>query len=210
MNSKELLEHAEQRIAEVESIRLLKKDIEDLEKLLQLGDDTDYELGYYGLSKETYIESVLSVEQYKGFKDIVKFTFEEFLHEKYSSMEKLLGIRHPAIINPEFEEAIKDMEHKVVIVHPAPELDVNPEEVNLKNQPEVSTPSRPELKKGRPSRVYPEGMTVETVRRMYIDENKTIAAISKFFGITYADLSNFISKHKLQRCKMPVKETERP
>ncbi len=99
MNSKELLEQADQRIAEAESIKLAKQNIVDLERLLNISENESYELRYCG-EYDLPLEQSLDVDDYKDLMGIVRGAFRVYLSMRKVKLEQLLGIQPVPEIPP--------------------------------------------------------------------------------------------------------------
>ncbi len=106
MNSKELLERADQRIAEADKIKLAKQNIEDLERLLKVAQDDTYQLRYCG-EFDLPLKQSLDIHSYEDLKGIIRGAFMRYLSMQTVKLEQLLGVT-PKVINPEFEPAIRD------------------------------------------------------------------------------------------------------
>ena len=57
-------------------------------------------------------------------------------------------------------------------------------------------------------RKYPENMTVEAVRKMYIDEGKNRKAIAEYFGVKESTVNNFLFLHDIRRTKRKSKKPD--
>jgi hypothetical protein len=66
-------------------------------------------------------------------------------------------------------------------------------------------------KSSKPTSSRPADMTVESVRKMYINENKSAADIAKHFGVSVSTAKNFIQYRGITRNSVKApEETERP
>lgn len=216
MNSKELKEQSRENIKKqmdlIESIEGAEKAIKDLNVI---------ELGIY--LNGSYVNPVLVPDDVEKIQEFALKSAEKYLTIKEAELEKLLGICKPAAINPEFEAATKDMFESVkkkpdpvedkltgILQEEAKKIEAPKEDKSLDKYPATK-------KRGRQAD-YPEGMTKDTVQKMYQDEGKTINELAKHFGIPYSKMSNFITRNHLHRTsnqktdkpdKQP-EETERP
>ncbi len=221
MNSKELLEQADQRIAEVEDIKKARKGIEDLEYLCGMVQNEITQIDIRQGNKLESVSLVISQEQYKEFKDSISSTLERFIKTQIIKLEQLLGIT-PKIVNPEFEAVIRDMEQSnsqktsTYVVNSA----LDPVEEKMTETQRIEAPQEdksldkyPAPKKDN-GKKYPENMTVEDVTRMYITEGKSRKQIQEHYRIKESTLNNFlylngISRKSSKPEKIP-EETEHP
>jgi hypothetical protein len=223
MNSKELLEHAEQRIAEVEKIKSIKKSVEELENLLK--DLTD-EMAWYSISFMSLQDTVLddypldqrlSAEQYRRLYNSVRSTLNQFLSENVIKLEKLLGIRKPATANLVFEKAVQEMEQSVNIVDVVEEKlkVVLQDEAKKIESPDKSQDKYPAPKQNKRVKT-PENMVEADVRKMYVEENRDRKYIADHYGISESKVNNYLFLHDIKRkatkASKPAEpeETERP
>ncbi len=117
------------------------------------------------------LEGILSAGQLSTIRENIVNIIYSNATDAQSFLEKLN--RKPAIVNPEFEAAVQDMVK-------------SPE----KNKP-VEKPVPPEEPK-------PE-LTVELVKKMYLDEGKTLKEVADYFGVNKSMLNSYISRNKLNR-----------
>jgi hypothetical protein len=89
----------------------------------------------------------------------------------------------------------------------------------IKMMPEITEPPGKAIipdtlinkKSDKPTSSRPTDMTVESVKKMYIDEHKSATEISKHFGVSESAVQGFIQYRGITRksAKVP-EETERP
>ncbi|HBY71600.1 MAG TPA: hypothetical protein DEG06_05095, partial [Lachnospiraceae bacterium] len=103
-----LLEQASQRVIEINKAM---SEIEKFEDIISAGRDAEIAFADKGNTK--YI-TVLSPEKMQELKDTVLVAIINSKNEKDAELERLLGIdkRKPAVINPEFEKAVQEMEQQ--------------------------------------------------------------------------------------------------
>lgn len=216
MNSKELLEQADQRIAEADLIKLAKRDINDSERLIKISQDDTYDLQYHG-EHSIPLRQSMNVDNYNGIKSILIATFKGYLNVQTVKLEQLLGIT-PKIVNPEFEAAIRGMEQS--IKKPEPLEDklkaVLQDEAKLIESPDKSIDKYPAKQDKRVK--TPSNMVEADIRRMYVDEGRDRKYIAGHYGISESKVNNYLFLHDIKR--KPVKlskksekqpeETERP
>lgn len=206
MNSNELLSRANQRVVDINKIM---GEIEDFDGISYAAQQQESEVAFYENGVGTTFLKVLSDEKKLELKAIVLKAITDAQAEKTTELEQLLGVKKkPAIINPEFEKAIKEMEQQ--------NLDPVKEELSTVLQEE------PKLEIKRTTLNLSD---IEDVRRMYHDEGLPQGAIAEYYGVTKPVVNNFIYANHLakkkyakgyldseveQRRTTPVKETERP
>lgn len=179
----------------------LTKELENIEALIEKskGEDICFTSGPNGA---TYI-TVLSPEKMKELRESVVHAIMQIRDEKAAELEKLMGIRKPATINPEFEAAVQEMEQSSKKKpDPVEEklseiLQAEAERIEGKSEP----PEDKSLSKYPPNKRKPKLSEdlLEDIRRMYVDEGKTAREIAEVYKVKPNDVSNFIAKHKLNR-----------
>ncbi len=212
----------------------LSRELEDIEDLMDKAREAD--ICFSSGNNGAIFIRVLSPEKMKELKESAMIAIMRIRNEKEMELQKLMGKqqvipsfaqggivsgfvntdsihkgvvipdqdivssgnRKPAIINPEFEAAVQGMvgsvKHKQTDVLPPPD------DKSLDKYP---------AKKSKPS-PYPENMTEEAVKELYINQGKTIQQVANHFGIPYAKANSFITGHKLHRNQQKPAETERP
>ena len=122
------------------------------------------------------LDEILKVEQLAEIRNQIVGKIYDNAIEAQSFLERLN--RKPAVLNPVFEQAVKEMEeqHKEVVSVPeepitAPELTVN----------------------------KPVELTVELVRELYIEQDKTLDQVSKEVGTPRSTLYTFINKNGFRK-----------
>lgn len=159
----------------VVKVNRLCKELEEFEGINHVADmeDSIVALGHSG-NMTTYIGTVLSPKKMAELKQRVVTSLTEARIEKENELQKLMGLRKAATVNPVFEEAVQDMVNSAAKSEPVSEVPVKME----------STKSE---------------LTVEAVRKMYIDEGKTLTETAAFFGVKKDMLNSFIRRNKLNR-----------
>lgn len=118
------------------------------------------------------LDGILTADQLTVIRDGIIDKIYDNAAIAQSFLEKLN--RKPATVNPVFEAAVQDMVNSNAKSEPASEIPVKMESI------------KPEL-------------TVEAVRKMYIDEGKTLTETATFFGVKKDMLNSFIRRNKLNR-----------
>ena len=226
MNSKELVEQAEIRVKRINELSDSVGAAEDVLAMISEGEVCFFTSGI----GTTHLTPVLSPEKMQKLREAVVTEIILARNKKTAELEQLLGIRKPATINPEFDAATKDMFDAVKKTDPVEDklTEILQAEADRIEKPtekfEVSSITAEDKSlekypaKKRKRAEYPEGMTVENVRKMYIDQGMKINDLAIHFKVPYAKMSNFITRNHLHRVnyqksdkpdKQP-EETERP
>lgn len=154
-------------------VNKLCKELEGFEGILQVVDLDDSKVALFGPAGTgtTFIDLVLSLEKMAELKQMVVMSLAEAQIAKEKELQKLMGIRNPAMPNPVFEAATHGMIKKSEGPEqaPVPTVIVNPE------------------------------LTVEAVRKLYVDEGKTLTEVAAYFGVKKTMLNSFINRNKLNR-----------
>ncbi len=122
--------------------------------------------------KVVSLDGILTADQLTFIRDGIIDKIYDNAAIAQSFLEKLN--RKPATVNPVFEAAVQEMVNSTAKSEPASEVPVTMES------------TKPEL-------------TVEAVRKMYIDEGKTLTETAAFFGVKKDMLNSFIRRNKLNR-----------
>jgi predicted XRE-type DNA-binding protein len=131
----------------------------------------------------TYI-TILSMEKMQELRENAVVAVIQARNEKTAELEKLMGVRKPATINPVFEAAVKEM---VNFAKDHNEVDPVEEKLTVILQEET------EKIEDKPM------MIVEDVKHMYLDEGKTQGEIAEYYGVKKPVVNNFLQKNKLFR-----------
>ena len=196
MNSKELLEQANSHVVIINKLMGEVEEFEGVVSEAKIGDVCFYVEGH----GTTFIR-VLSPEKMQEIKATVLDAITLAQKDKTAELERLLGVgpveakidlleekiaekliqeeqkikesvpvvKKAAVINPEFEAAIKKMEESTT---------------KKKSEPEP--------------RLLPE-LTVGEVKRLYLDEGKTLKDVATYFGVDKAKLNTFVYSNGLSR-----------
>lgn len=161
----------------VVKVNKLCKELEDMEVVVEVAEDSEVALYQQGAGT-TYLTTVLSPETMDGLKQAINKSLAGTKAAKELELEKLMGVRKPAIVNPDFEAAVQDM------------VDSARKEPLLKTFPEPVVPV--------PAPDHPK-LTVDAVRKMYLEEGKTLTETAAFFGVKKTMLNSFIGRNHLTR-----------
>ncbi len=191
----------------------LSRELENIESIIEAAQEAEIAFYEPGVCTTSFIR-VLTPEKMQELKDSVVSAINQTRDDKVKELEKLMGIRKPATINPEFEAAVQGMvqsKDKPVVVVPAMD------EAEL--PPVSKTPERLPGKKilGKGSELdnavfsvedkpVPKTLTdddLEDVRRMYLDDGKTMKDIANHYGVTKNQINAYIQRYGLFRknCK---------
>ena len=158
----------------------LSRELEEFEGIMHAADQPESVIAFYGPvgSGTTFIDSVLSSEKMVEIKKMVVTSLTEARLTKEIELEKLMGIRKPATLNPEFEAAVQGMIKEAPVA-----------QEDQTNKPVFRDPNPAAASE----------LNYEDVRRMYIDEEKTQGEIAKHFNATKSQVNTFLQKNNLFR-----------
>ncbi len=207
MNSKELLvmakENAEKQLE-------LVKQIENVENVLSSVKDGEICFFVRGYGS-VLITDVTDTEKRDAVRELGLVAIMNFRDDKTMELEKLLGIRKPAIINPEFEAAVQGMVKPIVVKPKSKQAEdkqpiISPED-KLKLKEKLTQINKPVPKQVELVTKKPEtklgSMSLEDVTRMYLTENMTMQQIADHYGIKKGDVNNYIYLNHLSRKQTP-------
>jgi hypothetical protein len=217
MDSKELLLRAKET---TEKQLELIKHIERAEDII--GTVKDGFICFYVVGcGSVRIDDVVDIEKLDAIKELGLVAIMNFRDDKTVELEKLLGIRKPAIINPEFEAAVQAMEqsHKKPDTVEAKLADIiQGEAKKIEDKPIIPETSLDKYPAKKDKRVKtPSNMIEADVRRMYVEESRDRKYIADHYGISESKINNYLFLHDIKRkptkASKPAKqpdETERP
>lgn len=187
----------------------LSRELEDIGDLLEKAKEADICFSS-GSNGATFIR-VLSPEKMQELKESALIAVMKVRDEKEAELEKLMGARKPAIINPVFEAAVREMVQSAKKPDPVKEklAGILQSEADRIAEPDNKSLDKYPARKAHKKK-YPDGMTVEAVSRMYIDEGKPSSSIAKHFSISTKEVQNFMTINKIRRNPKKPAETERP
>lgn len=212
MDSKELLQAKEKANKQLALI----EDIEKAERTLERAKNAV--VCFYSVATgNVFIEKVADPEKLEVIKDMALTAIMNYRDDRVKELKQLLGIQQvpvipklaseatipgkPAIVNPDFDKAVNEM---IASVKKSATL---PEEIK-------SLDKYPAKRDGR--KKYPENMTENVVRKMYVDEGKSKKEIADYFGVKESTVNNYlylrgISRRKNKKDKpAEPEEKERP
>lgn len=190
MNCKELLQLAEQRIKEVNSIKTLVDSITSLEQIIEEVNKDQNDIYIDGLSDYANISEAIGKELNTRLKIVVSNTLDVFRMDKATELKKIMGVWKPAVTNKDFEQAVQEMEQSSKKLSDPVKESVE--------QSDNSLDKYPAKKKAKKS-PYPDNMTVELVRKMYVYQGMTLKQVAENFGLKPSQVNAFISKNGLHR-----------
>lgn len=168
----------------------LSRELENIEELLEKARESDICFSS-GSNGATFIR-VLTPEKMQELKENAIVAIMHTRDEKTAELEKLMGIRRPATINPEFEAAVQEM----VQSNQKTSTYVD----NTVTDPVGEKPEVVEDATAPRTLVYAD---LENIRRMYLDEGKTMKDIANHYGVTKNQVNAYIQRYGLFRknCK---------
>ena len=190
MNSKELLERADQRIAEVEDIKKARKSIEELDQLNTSLNNAITVIVLRQGHSEFQPNITLDSDECKELKSSLEAKLNDFMQRRIIRLEQLLGIRKPAIINSEFEAAIRGMEQSHKKQDPVEEKLSGILQEEAKKIEDKPVPLKP-------SEIL-EAHAAE-IEHMYKIQMATVGSIAEKYGVKKTDVNYFLQKNKLFR-----------
>ncbi|MDF2485670.1 MAG: hypothetical protein K0R46_1838 [Herbinix sp.] len=182
MNSKELLEQANERAGKLRTISSELKNVEDTIDAAQDGVISVLHCGMY-----TYLINILDKSKMDDISSVIKANLIMLRNEKTEELEKLLGIRKQETSFPTYQETLQLIQER----EQSAKKDTDPVEEKLTEIPQE------EAKKieDKPT------LNIEDVRRMYQDEGKSQTDIADYFGVSKSAVNNFIYLNHLARKK---------
>jgi hypothetical protein len=167
----------------------LSRELEDIEDILEKSKGADICFSS-GANGAVFIR-VLSAEKMQALRENVVLEIMKTRNDKAVKLEKLMGIRKPAVINPEFETAVQEMESQgKKQVDPVEEkfTEILQEEAKRIEEPPVAL---------KPSEILDQHS--KEIEKMYKVQMATVGSIAEIFGVKKTDVNTFLSKHKLFR-----------
>ncbi|MDF2907174.1 MAG: hypothetical protein K0R34_2495 [Herbinix sp.] len=206
MNSKELLEQArktaEKQLSLIDDIMKAERSLE-----LAIAGKICFCTSGYG---NVYLEDTTEPEAMEVVKDLGLTAIMKYRDNRIAELEKHLGIARvgEVIVDTVYDKILQIGSHmpepdpleeklKVVLDEEAKRIE-SPDENSMDKYPA----------KTKKYSGYPDNMTVELVKEMYIDKSMKITEIADHFKVPYAKANNFISKHKLHRVSQAPKMEE--
>ncbi len=198
----------------------LSRELEDFEGIMHVANMPESFIAFSHSNLTTFVNNVLSPEKMLEIKQIVVSSLSDSKIAKEKELESLMGIRKPAIINPVFEAAVKEMESqpKSKPGNQKVELDIDRlkdlyinQKLPLRIIAEVfgcaESTIHKYIKQNNINREVKEKviepafpvMTVEAVRQVYTNGTMSLADAAKHFGVGSNDLHTFIERNGLKR-----------
>lgn len=210
----------------------LSRELEDFEEIMHIADMPDSIIAFsHSGNMTTYINSVLSVDKMDEIKQLVVNSLNDSKLAKEKELEKLMGLRKPATINPVFEQAVKEMESQNKTKPGNQKIEFDLEEIRelyinqklplrkiAENFGCAESTVHKFVKENNITRsvkektvepvpkTYPV-MVIESVREVYTNGTMSLADAAKHFGVESNELHKFIEKHGI---KKPVVKSKDP
>lgn len=197
MNSKELLEQA---TVKIEKMNDLMASIDVIETTLSAATKPETMIAFFEPSLGAIgIRYILTDNVMEDIKNTALKEIQKVRHEKSVELGQLLGIQDedkPKIINPEFVEAVENKVKPPFKADHITSIDGIPKYIDKES--DKSLDKYPAKKKAKKS-PYPDNMTPDLVRKMYVDEGKTLKQVAEHFGIKPTQVNGFLQRHSLFR-----------
>ena len=161
-----------------------------------------------GIEKDDLVITGYDIALYIGeetteqLKQHIIATMETAKKNKLAELEQLLGVQQSVPQVPKIPKLAPGTE---MILAPSTDGVVKHDRV----VPEDKSLSKYPAPKKDGRRKYPENMTVEVVRKMYVDEGKTKKQIAEYFGLKESSVNNFIYLHGISRHKRKSKKPDK-
>jgi hypothetical protein len=141
----------------------------------------------------TYI-TILSPEKMQELRENALVAVIQARNEKVIELEKLMGVRKPATINPVFEAAVKEMEESSRV-----HKDPDPVEEKLTEilQEEAKRIEDKPIKEETKAEILEH--YADEITKLCKDESNKVGDIADKYGVKKSDIYNFMAKHKISR-----------
>jgi hypothetical protein len=167
----------------------LSRELEDIEDILEKSKGADICFSS-GANGAVFIR-VLSAEKMQALRVNVVLEIIKTRNDKTVELEKLMGLRKPATINPEFEAAVQEMENQG-------NKQADPVEEKLSEILQEEAKRIEELPVPlKPSEILEQH--VAEIEKMYKVDMTTVGAIAEKYRVKKTDVNTFLAKHKLFR-----------
>lgn len=176
----------------------LSRELEDIEDILEKSKGADICFSS-GANGSVFIR-VLSPEKMQELRESVVVAIMRTRDDKAAELERLMGIRKPTIINPEFEAAVNSMVDSMKkpaakAIEALSKVTADPVEEKLT---EILQAEAKKIE-GEPVHISLTDDDVDDVRRMYQQEGLTQGDIAVHYGVKKVQVNTFIQKHGLFR-----------
>lgn len=175
----------------------LSRELEDIEDILEKSKGADICFSS-GTTGAVFIR-VLSPEKMQELRENVVVAIMRTRDDKAAELEKLMGVRKPATINPEFDAAVNNMVDALKnpaakAVEALSKVTADPVEEKLT---EILQTEAAKIE-GEPIPLKPSEILeahADEVLKMY-SQMATYQAIADKYGVKKTDVNNFFTKHK--------------
>lgn len=197
MNIEELLDRADKRIAEVEKIKNIRNSIKDIKTIEGMLKSEISLIKLQQGNMEVRMDMIIENDEYKELKEVIENKLGEFIQQRTDNLKQLLDHHQSTPIDSEtktaadkeIKQAINNIFGTEIISIPSDSWNA-PEDKSLSKYP---APKRDKRKK------YPENMTENVVRKMYVDEGKSKKEIAEYFGVKESTVNNFLYLKGIRR-----------
>lgn len=164
----------------------LSRELENIEELLEKTKEAD--ICFSSGSNGAIFIRVLSPEKMQELKESAIAAIIHTKDEKTAELEKLMGIRKPATINPVFEAVVQEM------------VQSNNQKTSTYVDKSATDPVEEEQEPAAEPPAFPalDDTAVEDVRRMHY-AGKSVQEIADHYGVKKWKAYEFITKHSLRR-----------
>lgn len=183
MNSKELLKQADRMIEDVEKIKDIRRGISVITELYEMLNNPITVIDLHQGTFEVRVDVSLRHDEYISLKDTICAKLNEFIDNRIVGLKELLVQPEPiktplGTISDAVDKALKREDECI-----------SSADKSLDKYPAKKSKKSP----------YPDNMTPELVRKMYVDEGKTLKQVAEYFELKPSQVNGFLIKHKLFR-----------
>lgn len=173
----------------------ISRDLESFDGVMKFAERPESKVVLQASGETIYIDTVLPEEVMGVLKTIVTNQLVDIRTRKETELKKHMNSWKPATINPEFEQAVKEMEQQG---KPKSEPDSLAEDRLVQQKVEAKMKKQPPLSADEILR-----QDIDTVRKLYEDDSVNVSVIAARYGVKKTDVYAFASKNRFTRVKKP-------
>jgi hypothetical protein len=184
----------------------ISRDLESFDGVMKIAELPESKVALYVNGGTTYIDSVLPEEVMGVLKTIVTNQLVDIRTRKETELKKHMNTWKPATINPEFEQAVKEMVQRVKPVSVSDPLEEKMVESLKKKEDRLGQQEVEAKMKQQPPLSADEILRqdIDKVRELYEDDTITVSVIAAKYGVKKQDVYTFASKNRFTRIKKPT------
>ena len=184
----------------------ISRDLENFDGVMKFAERPESKVVLHANGETVYIDTVLPEEVMGVLKTIVTNQLVDIRTAKEIELKKHMNAWKPAIINPEFEQAVKEMVQQVKPVSVSDPLEEKLAEILQKEEDRLGK-QEVEAKMKQQSPLSPDDILrgdMDTVKKLFEDPSVKVIDIAEKYDVSKTNVYDFARRNHFSRAKKYV------